>query len=823
MRLKEVHITGFGKLVNQAFRFSESFHIVKGLNEAGKTTLVNAILGILYGFKGRSEEVKALRESYRPWDETAPYRASMVVNFGDAFDYKIERDFKGDQVQVTKLQDGRELPADVSVEDLLRERLGLPSGKLFQSTLLIKQEEVAELNRTELTDAIIKKITESGSGISVKEILAILADRLKELNRGFGRQTPNPGPIKACLEEIKRLREELDEVTAYHAEYNGILDRLKRKQAEKEGLERRIAEIAPLLEDYENRCGFRERYEQLTTRLTNLQEIRRKIAEKEQELNELNNRLILFQAGDLAFNPENLQKLEYLDRKINQVEQRIEQVNYEYQKVKGKRQVVQREMGDYSKTMAVYYSVRYNEKNLAEARRLQAAISNLQQEISEKEQRLDELAAYRGSRFSWTFWLGLGLCLFSAVWVFTGSIWGYVVASIMVASGILIIYFGGLDVKHGVSKELAKITATELERAKSGLTTYKRMLEGILDREELEEFETKVKEQIQIKQKIQLLEEELRSLDPEPYEEQLDDLQRELNQYLRQLKEILQQAGVESAEQFRRDYEKYKDLKAEIKLASDTLTFLREETHAENIDKEIAVLEEEIDGLRQQLGTEIITEAEYLRLKEELAELTGLLERAREEEIKIAAGLENYSRLILLDRDIWSIKSALTEKEALLKQLELEGKSIELAVKLIQEATEEARSKLAPQVKDKVIKIFQWITKKRYRDVRLEMEGDKLVFQYLDEQYNCYRDVQYLSTGTRDQLYLALRIALGEYLTNCATFPIFLDDPFVNFDSERLLKTIEILRVLAKEHQIIWLTKDEYLLDGIPEAAVTSI
>jgi uncharacterized protein YhaN len=65
-----------------------------------------------------------------------------------------------------------------------------------------------------------------------------------------------------------------------------------------------------------------------------------------------------------------------------------------------------------------------------------------------------------------------------------------------------------------------------------------------------------------------------------------------------------------------------------------------------------------------------------------------------------------------------------------------------------------------------------------------------------------------LSSGTLDQLYFTLRVALGEYLTGRSTFPLILDDPFITFDPERLKQAVRILQDLARGHQILWFTKD---------------
>jgi len=64
-----------------------------------------------------------------------------------------------------------------------------------------------------------------------------------------------------------------------------------------------------------------------------------------------------------------------------------------------------------------------------------------------------------------------------------------------------------------------------------------------------------------------------------------------------------------------------------------------------------------------------------------------------------------------------------------------------------------------------------------------------------------------LSRGTADQLYLALRVALGRlYTLEGEPAPLLLDDPFVNYDPERTRRAFEALATLSNTSQIIFFT-----------------
>jgi len=64
-----------------------------------------------------------------------------------------------------------------------------------------------------------------------------------------------------------------------------------------------------------------------------------------------------------------------------------------------------------------------------------------------------------------------------------------------------------------------------------------------------------------------------------------------------------------------------------------------------------------------------------------------------------------------------------------------------------------------------------------------------------------------MSEGTRDQLYLALRLAsIEQYLQHNSPVPLIFDDILVNFDDERSRATLEILSSLSEKTQILFFT-----------------
>ncbi|QGZ58263.1 ATP-binding protein [Paraburkholderia acidiphila] len=79
-------------------------------------------------------------------------------------------------------------------------------------------------------------------------------------------------------------------------------------------------------------------------------------------------------------------------------------------------------------------------------------------------------------------------------------------------------------------------------------------------------------------------------------------------------------------------------------------------------------------------------------------------------------------------------------------------------------------------------------------------------------------EVTGMSEGTRDQLFLALRIAALELqLASKAALPFVADDLFINFDDERAKAGFSALRNLSAKTQVLFLTHHDHLLPLIRE------
>jgi uncharacterized protein YhaN len=66
-----------------------------------------------------------------------------------------------------------------------------------------------------------------------------------------------------------------------------------------------------------------------------------------------------------------------------------------------------------------------------------------------------------------------------------------------------------------------------------------------------------------------------------------------------------------------------------------------------------------------------------------------------------------------------------------------------------------------------------------------------------------------LSQGTLDVVYLAARLGLVRLVTGDRRPPLVLDDPFVTLDDERASRALALLREVASDFQVIYLTTSD--------------
>lgn len=90
---------------------------------------------------------------------------------------------------------------------------------------------------------------------------------------------------------------------------------------------------------------------------------------------------------------------------------------------------------------------------------------------------------------------------------------------------------------------------------------------------------------------------------------------------------------------------------------------------------------------------------------------------------------------------------------------------------------------------------FSFLTNGGYRKIILDQSGEGILVQRSDGL--SFR-VEEVSRGTAEQIYVSLRLALADHTFENDSFPLIIDDSFVNFDAERTKRMLELLKKFRK-------------------------
>jgi DNA repair exonuclease SbcCD ATPase subunit len=135
-----------------------------------------------------------------------------------------------------------------------------------------------------------------------------------------------------------------------------------------------------------------------------------------------------------------------------------------------------------------------------------------------------------------------------------------------------------------------------------------------------------------------------------------------------------------------------------------------------------------------------------------------------------------------------------------IERLEIQRDGCKIAVDALQDSVAQFQEYHLKELQEEISRIFTFITGDRYAKVSLDA-GFEI---HIEDSSNREVQKEAISSGTRDQLFFAVRLALARSLSDSVTpIPFLLDDPFGSFDEQRLKLSRKILDKIAAEHQVI--------------------
>ncbi|HET7030578.1 MAG TPA: AAA family ATPase [Candidatus Limnocylindrales bacterium] len=205
------------------------------------------------------------------------------------------------------------------------------------------------------------------------------------------------------------------------------------------------------------------------------------------------------------------------------------------------------------------------------------------------------------------------------------------------------------------------------------------------------------------------------------------------------------------------------------------------------------------------------------RLEVEVHDLEAALERARDDEANARARVEANA----VDAEaVAGHAERLAGWREQLSALQRRSRVYDRTLKEI-EAAEQATMKTATRFLERqMVADVDRITGGRYR--RISVDDRNFDLRVFAPEKGDWVDVRALSQGTLDLVYLAARLGLVRLVTGDRRPPLVFDDPFVTLDDDRARRALELLREIARDFQVIYLTtSDRYhsAADAVVELA----
>lgn len=680
MNLLHLKVNNFKRFQHAEIEFSPGLNVIKGPNESGKSTLLQAILAALYWNPSSTRQEIRFCTS---WGGEGGFSVSIKASSEDG-EWTLTKDFSS---KSTRLEKENGVISDIRrVEEWVADETGLPSEQSFRLTAGVHQDEVASIGggKGELARRLQVMVTGGAEGVSALEVIDSMEKARAEILKGVERPAKNPGPLASVLGRLRSLEEEKAGVEEKVRALCQARQKCKEIKIELEELEDEIAVLEKMREDFRARMVLDEE----------LREIREEYAGL---------------------------------RRILELWEERDKVQQERRERYGGVEDLLRERGELLGCL--------------ELRRagLQEGVRHLQEEFA-KARKTASLGVTRPSP----------LLLVAAILLALGGLVGMAfkvyLVGVAVPGILLLVYY------------LVRFFRQPPEESPA----------------------------------IQAL------------SEQVGSMQRELSTVEGQMEEIIASTGIFSIDDF-----------TEAKLA--LLELLEKERELTNKLEVLAAgkKREDIEGKLEEMALESgIKEQQYKLLGKGFSDLVEC-ERAQRRLERLKEGVENLRKeklrweLFIERCDVDEEQLITLEEEGAHYLRERENwmrrsEAYALAIQWLRQASEKMMREIREGVEKEVGSMISIITGGRYD--RVEIADDDFNLVVYSKEKGDRVPVSQLSRGTIDQIYLCARFALVKLICGEKKPPIILDDPFVTFDSERIGRSLGLLKEFSSEYQVILFT-----------------
>lgn len=772
MKINSIDIASFGKFCNFHLDFSDGMTLVFGENENGKTTIMAFIRMMFYGNTGKSSDLdKNPRIKYRPWN--SDFMAGSITFTHDGSNYRLEREFKRsnstDKISLIDLDTGEKTTLSGS-DDIGANFFGI-TDSAFERSVFVGELGAPAKNDSadgEINSKLSNLAATGDQDVSFEKINARLLKAKETLMSKSGKK----GKYDKAILEL----EELERKIAESLEKEEQLELLSRQANSKEQVVNEcVKESARLFELLKNADKIRK-----IKRLEKYIEI--SLAEKEN-----NNSLALKDGGyaDKIFLSEIRAKNESLEKtkdKILNLESEIEndlaKINELTNLIETQNNKDDKKDGKEEKLIEINLKIEDNKR--------QTALLN-----EEKE----GLAPIRKPRFFLVI-SGIILLVVSAI----SFVLQITTAGILFSAIGVILTVLGFVIKKSVMPDSADLNKQILEFS-SKLSLLLEEKQTVLNEiKTIEDTESGAREKLVANTALlenKKAEHMAKNAELEAHKKFFKEQKLELFEFCSALKPVSSLDEVDSLVALLCVL-----LERKEQLAHN-LNLLGDGTNCASLDE----AKEKLNSFSS-AESESFSEEELDLVKEKFKAQSDKLAAEKAELAKLNASIKNLA-------ESTESTAVLCRKRDLLKE-KIDGykkycDTCDLALDTLTNAFRELRRNYSGILDTRVAQIFSRLTGEKYNSVNVSKNFE--IGVTTTDAFGL-KESGYLSSGTVDQVYLALRLATAELITEAGgSLPIFMDDSLTQYDDRRAKLALEFLKEYSADRQVLLFTCHSYFKD----------
>lgn len=249
----------------------------------------------------------------------------------------------------------------------------------------------------------------------------------------------------------------------------------------------------------------------------------------------------------------------------------------------------------------------------------------------------------------------------------------------------------------------------------------------------------------------------------------------------------------------------------------------RRSARRRDLEEKIKQTEEQILGLSAGASlAEFLAEAEAVdpdALAEHIAQAQGQIDDLDKEKSHLDQTIGAESKELARMDGSAQAAAANEQVQCLVARISTDAERyacLRLAAVVLREAIERYREKNQAPVLKRASELFADLTVGSFEGLRVDFsdQGKPMLVGVRAGSKQTVLVQDGMSDGTRDQLYLALRLAsLETYLDKHDSVPFIVDDLLINFDDDRAVAALKSLAQLSERTQVLFFTHHQHLVD----------